>query len=384
MSYLGEATQTYTNGDGSILRSYTGKNDETFGSVCAFAQAQGYLLYSEHEQDGSRFATYCRGDELLHVYWMADTARLCTVMSDTAAGALPEPVAEGGDGTATVTQLCLPLAQNNSYANGMGYVVRLSDGSFLIWDGGYAEQAGQLWNTLVSQNGGEQGILIRAWVITHAHGDHYGCIKAFSEQYAGRVTVERFLIAPVNPADAAASFLHTTFPGIAAKFAGAKICQLHTGMRFAYAGLTLEVLLAPDELYINGGIADFNNSSVITRLYDGQDSILFLGDAMQEATNRLTSVYGDTLKVNQVQVAHHGVGNSSAAFYQSLEPSTLWYPCGERLYDWTEAFADNIRRNGAVRQELHESGLYEILLHDTTAWLRVWGSRSPAQAFDVS
>ena len=154
--------------------------------------------------------------------------------------------------------------------------------------------------------------------------------------------------------------------------------------RYHNAFSALEVLLAPDELYIHGGIADFNNSSVITLLYDGQDSILFLGDAMQEATNRLTAMYGDTLKANQVQVAHHGVGNSSAAFYQSLEPSTLWYPCGARLYDWTVEFADNIRRNGAVRQELHESGLYEILLHDATAWLRVWGSRSPAQAFDAS
>ena len=48
MSYLGEADQTYTNGDGSILRSYNGKNDDTFASMCAFAQAQGYLLYSEH------------------------------------------------------------------------------------------------------------------------------------------------------------------------------------------------------------------------------------------------------------------------------------------------------------------------------------------------
>ena len=382
LSYLGAAAQSYTNGDGSVLRSWTGKDAGTFRTLCAFLEAQGYTSYSSHAQNGSLFATYCRGSELFHIYYLADTGRLCAVTSDTAAATLPVPVPTGGSEPVTITQLCLPISSENVYSNGMGYVVRLSDGSFLIWDGGYPGQADQLWQTLVSQNGGEQGICIRAWVITHAHADHYSCLSAFAERYAGRVTLERFLVAPLNRTDAADPFLHTSLPGVAARFEGAQVCVLHTGMRFSWCGLTLEVLLSPEELYINGGVADFNNSSVITRLSDGSDSILFLGDALHEVTDRLTALYGDTLRANQVQVAHHGVGDSDAAFYHSLGASTLWYPCGERLYSWTVEFADNIARNGAVRRELAESGLYEILLHDATAYQRVWGSAEPAQPFD--
>ncbi len=384
MSYLGEAAQTYVGGDGSVLRSYAGKSPAAYESLCVFLEAMGYLCYDSHQENGSLFATYTKGEELYHLYWLADTERLSTVTSTSAGGTLPNvPPVTVGTQVITLTQMCLPLTAENVYSNGMGYVVRLADGSFLIFDGGYAEQADQLWQLLTAQNGGENGIVIRAWLLTHAHSDHYSCLSAFSAQYADRVTVERFLIAALNRADAADSFLHTSFPTIAARFAGAKVCTVHTGMRFSFCGLSMEILLAPDELYINGRISDFNNSSIVCRLRNDLDSFLILGDAMCEVTDRLTAVYGDTLRANQCQVAHHGVGNSSAEFYESLQPSTLWYPCGHRLYDWDVAFADNIRRNGAVRQALAEAGVYEILLHDVAAWIKVWGSPAAAQEFQA-
>ena len=74
--YLGEATQTYENGDGSVLRSYTGKTKTEFYNVCAILEGKGYTLYSRSEKNGSLFATYTKGNELFHLYWTADDQRL--------------------------------------------------------------------------------------------------------------------------------------------------------------------------------------------------------------------------------------------------------------------------------------------------------------------
>ena len=118
--------------------------------------------------------------------------------------------------------------------------------------------------------------------------------------------------------------------------------------------------------------------------------MLFLGDVLNDVTSRLQTIWGDHLRSNMVQVAHHGVDNSSAEFYESLCAKVLFYPAGHLLYggkngDFGEsrAFADNWRRNGAVRKALAESGKYEILLHDENAYLRVWGSSAPAQIFTI-
>jgi glyoxylase-like metal-dependent hydrolase (beta-lactamase superfamily II) len=83
--------------------------------------------------------------------------------------------------------------------NGMGYVIRLADGSFIVYDGGYTKRLPELWNVLTTLNGGEEGIVIRAWLLTHAHGDHYAAFRAFAPLYADNVTLETVMISPVEP-----------------------------------------------------------------------------------------------------------------------------------------------------------------------------------------
>lgn len=177
-----------------------------------------------------------------------------------------------------------------------------------------------------------------------------------------------------------------------AQYAGAVLTVPHTGMVFRFCNLTLEILFTPDERLIDGKPEnfDFNSSGTVYRLSGDGDSMLFLGDVLNDVTSRLQTIWGDHLRTNMVQVAHHGVGNSPLAFYESLGAKVLFYPAGHLLYggengDFGEskAFADNWRRNGAVRKALAESGKYEILLHDENAYLRVWGSDAPAQIFTI-
>ena len=379
---LGTAGKRYVNGDGSVLSFYEGKYEADFSELCGILQADGYDLYSGFRENGNRFATYTKGNELFHLSWLKAERRLRTVTSATAAGNLPVRTEACGEKQTAVYQLRLPISEANKAANGMGYVIGLSDGSFLVWDGGYAEQAEQLYRLLTQLNGGSDGIVIRAWALTHGHGDHIDCIERFAKDYAGKVTVERLLVARVAQTDVTDRTLHRIIPGIASRL-GALICDVHTGMKFNFCNLALEILFSPDELFIDGKQTDFNNTGFVGRLFDDRDGILFLGDVMAEVTDRLTAIWGDTLRTNQCQMAHHGVGNSSLEFYESLNLRTLWYPCGHALYDWTKLFYDNIERNGSVRRALAESGKYEILLHDETIYKKIWGNSAAAEAFPL-
>ncbi len=380
---LGTPHKQYVNGDGSVLNSYDGKDESDFSRLCGILRADGYSLYSGYQKNGNLFATYIKENELFHLSWLAETRCLRTVTSATAAGNLPVPTKESGEKQTAVYQLWLPISEANKVSNGMGYVISLSDGSFLVWDGGYAEQAEQLYRLLVQLNGDPDGIVIRAWALSHGHGDHIGCIEQFAKDYAGKVTVERVLVARVAQTDVTDQTFHRKISGIVSQL-GAMLCDVHTGMRFTFCNLTLEILFSPEELFIDGKQTDFNNTGFVGRLFNDRDSILFLGDVMVEVTDWLTAIWSDTLQSNQCQVAHHGVGNSSVAFYESLNARTLWYPSGHKLYDWTKLFCNNIERNGAVRQALAESGKYEILLHDETIYKKMWGSSAAAEAVSLS
>ena len=62
--------------------------------------------------------------------------------------------------------------------NGAALLFRLRDGRYIIIDGGYTEDARQLYETMQRLAEGRE-IRIAAWFLTHAHGDHLEAFLAF-------------------------------------------------------------------------------------------------------------------------------------------------------------------------------------------------------------
>ena len=194
-------------------------------------------------------ATYVKGDAMMHVYWIGgEINELCIVNSKTAARALPPvtPEVTTGENDTIVTQMRALERDNSTNLNGMGYVVKLADGSFIIYDGGYAVRLEELWDTLTTLNGGEEGIVIRAWLVTHAHGDHYPCFLAFASTYASKVTLERLMICPTSKADNSNTFNNGEMENGLKKFAGAQMLYVHTGMVFSFCDVKMEILCTAD------------------------------------------------------------------------------------------------------------------------------------------
>ena len=354
---------SYTIATGEELKSYYEQPFEAFLGVCKQHGDDGYELYNYHAMNGNHFATYYKGTRLRHIYWIEGERELNVVYSTTGGTALPPKSSIDKDSCSekpSVTQL------QSAKINGMGYVVRLSDGSFIIYDGGYAELSTELWNTLVELNGSEADINIRAWLITHSHNDHYPCFTSFANAYANKVKLGTLMISPINSAEASDNYLNSGVYVDLQKFANAKLLYVHTGMLFEFGNVKMEILFTPDELYISDAygldgktIIDFNNTSIVSRIYTDNSSCIFLGDAGDFVAYRLIAYYGKYLKSDMCQIAHHGVENFPLIGYRYIDAAILWYPCSASLYNRTDRDAD-------VRQALKESAsTKEIILHDS-------------------
>lgn len=335
-----EPDQKYYCADDSVLSTYKKRTQEDFDLACAHFEKEGYTLYSSLENSGISAKTYTKGSALAHLYYHPVNKELNLVQSQTASDTLPPAMPAGSDGTVpcTVTQ----LNQHPIEFNGMGYVIQLTDGSFILYDGGYTASAEELLSTLQSLSGGKKPV-VRAWVLTHLHGDHTQVFKALAarENPEELLTLEHVIYSPVplnnpgvNEAEEENTKRLSSMRKTLARFPDAKAVYAHTGMNFTFCNLSMEILYAPESLYKNLRAPEpFNNSSILSRLKDEKGSMLFTGDLSPLSAELSMRLYGDALASDMVQMSHHGL-NGPLAFYETVGAHTLWYPCSTSFYEY--------------------------------------------------
>lgn len=346
---------TYVIGSGNTLTKYMNKTRDDFLGVCKHFANDGYELYGYNEMGNLVSATYTKAGLMMHVYWIGGEMNELAVVRGWVYNTLPPATPEITTGKAdtVITQMRANEPEVDTRINGMGYVIRLADGSFIIYDGGYAGRADELWDALTSLNGGDKNIVIRAWLITHSHGDHTGCFDAFSQKYASMVNLERLLVSPLS-SDVNWYMVRLN------RFRNADLVCVHTGMVFTFCDVKMEILCSADEIYFDGTSNDFNNTSIVSRIYkDGGKKVMLLGDAGDDVANRLIPMYGDYLKSDICQAAHHGVEDFTIEAYRLIRASIWFYPCNSALYASP--------RHIDVRKEIeHAEYTKRIFLHDAT------------------
>lgn len=355
--------QEYYCADDSVLSTYKKRTQEDFDLACAHFEKKGYALYSSLKNSGISAKTYTKGSALAHLYYHPVSKELNLVRSQTASDTLPPatPAGTGGKFPCTVTQ----LNQHPIEFNGMGYVIQLTDGSFIVYDGGYTDSAEELLDTLTDQADGKKPA-IRAWVLTHLHGDHTQVLKALSarKNVAELFTLEHVIYSPVplnNPGvdeakEENAKKLSSIRKAVA-QIPGARLVYAHTGMNFTFCNLTMEILYTPESLFRNLRTPEpFNNSSILSRLKGEKGSMLFTGDIDTLGANLSLRLYGDDLASDMVQMAHHGL-NGPPAFYETVGAATLWYPCSASFYEYgSNKPMRNALANSPVTREIIIAG----------------------------
>lgn len=266
-----------------------------------------------------------------------------------------------------------------SHTQMMGYVIKADDGRIAVIDGGTALDAPYLLALLHRVAGGVP--YVDAWFLTHAHSDH---INAFLE------------LQPVMGSLLAVGTVYHAFPTeafIAQNEAGSQHtirAYLHCAPKMAaaervlQAGETIEVgsarfevLYTADPAFTHNAI---NNSSTVLRLTADGVKVLFLGDLGIEGGEKLLAEYGDSLKSDLVQMAHHGQSGVALPVYQAVRPlMCLWCTPkwlwdnnqGERGYDsgpWTTLqVAADMRALGVREHVIAKDGTFRIALADGKA-----------------
>ena len=366
--------------DGSVLHNYTGKTADDFATVCAYYTEKGFKVYSSHTMAENTATTFVGDGPMAHVYWLKAKGELNIVLSDTAANSLPPmtPAVTDGEYECSIVQL-----KDNTNVNGMSYVIQLKDGSYIVYDGSYVGQARKLQQYLIANYKGEGKPVVRAWVLTHSHNDHYPTFQAFAtnSRYMNMVTVEYVIYSPLNEENYTLNdenndpYFSTQLYEDVKGMKGAKLVFAHTGMLFNFCNLNMEILMAPETLYKDtSDVGNFNDTSIVTRLFDDDYNALFLADIAIKGSTYMHEIYGSYLKSDVCQVSHHGVEDVPLSFYEEVKASILYYPCNIWLYDLQD-------RNDDVRIALENRDYTkEILIAGCGEYKRTWGTKFAADA----
>ena len=372
---------TYTSGDGATTLHQMNADVHDYDHACESLEENGYTEYCTNTVGDLVSTTYTKDDGVVTVTLNGNLQELYTTTSDNGAHALPEM---GGAYTVrnetTITQV---YSVND---NGMCYIIKLADGSFIIYDGGYAgeyvtdgvhkDDSKNVYNTLVKLNGGEENIHVRAWLITHSHGDHYQVFKYFASNYANKIKLDTVLCSPVaSGVTNYDRYLTDTVKTDAAKF-GADVAYVRTGMSLQFVDVTLEILVTPEQVYKTGDPGDFNQTSVVSRIKNDDGSMIFLGDCGEAVCNWLIPTYGEALKSDMVQVAHHGCETATTELYDNIAAATVFIPCNYELL-----ISD---RGGAVKQHLVSAEYSkEVIIHSYGTATRALSYKSQTEYLNL-
>ena len=358
----------YTSGDGATTWHHSNVVMTDYEDICSYFERKGYTEYCENTVGELVSVTYtAANDSVATVTYNGGVGEMYVTTSNSGASGLPSADSSYiRVNETTVTQSA------STQDNGMCYIIKLADGSFVVIDGGYAEgyvndgvhkdDAKNVFETLKSLNGGSDDIYVRAWLITHSHGDHYQVFRYFANNYSAYVSLDTLLCSPAaryyNGVEITGYDRYLTELAAAdAKKLGASVAYVRTGMEFSFVDTTLEILLTPEQIYKDGDTGNFNETSVVSRIKNEDGSMIFLGDCGKHASEWLVESYGSALKSDMVQMAHHGCENATAALYDNIAAPTVFWPCNLSLL-----MGD---RNGVVKQHVIEAEYSkEHLLHD--------------------
>lgn len=248
----------------------------------------------------------------------------------------------------------------NVVSHAMSFAQRLSDGSFLLFDGGGKDlgtstrdidRAARIYETLKKYSPTEE-IVISGWYFSHPHVDHMGGFVAFANYYINNpsynITLKNVIgylpnVKTQTYVDEGGAYSLTpekinTYNACFEKLRanGTNIHKAHVGQKFYFADTTLEVLFSydlltpklPDAVFTNnayirmkeygalqnteGSGTDFTNSfSVIIQVTTKVDKdtsykAIWTGDATCFGIETVNSMYGFAMKSDFVQVMHHG------------------------------------------------------------------------------
>ena len=267
----------------------------------------------------------------------------------------------------------------------MSYVIKTAHNKLIVIDGGIdgagIDEVPYLPAALRAIAGvGDNGYFeIEAWFLTHAHLDHIYELSKMLKNYSAnsnfKINNIYFDFPPFGTdaftgtsAEFDASKLRTRLNAYG-KAIGAEVKEgmdyydtingavinaeaIKKGLEFNIDGVRIEVLQTWD---IQDGYSNFNDTSLIMRAWVDGQSILFFGDAANSG-DRLLKTYGDALKSDIVQMAHHGQSGVNKAVYAAVNAQVHLWPTP--VWVWNNE--NNAYQIGTTRKWLYGEDFFDV------------------------
>ncbi len=352
--------------------SYTVSIDETnekeYKSYLALLEKNGYVKYTDNDINGNLFATYTNAQSNIFCEYIPCYSKV--KISVTHKEELPGLAADNVYEDKGIKPFMAMLKMVNVVDTcGFGFVWRMSDGAFIILDGGLPEyddkdgstQHDQLYDFLKKHTVGGGEPVIAAWFFSHAHNDHIGCFMSFAAKYSPIVKIEQIIYS--FPADEAVNtsqgpYQHK-FRRIAANCGDdVKIIHQHTGQKFFIRDAEIEILYTLDDFYPKVLMhvqpvncpkpylkhhtypkenSFFNDTSTIFTIKIAGQKMMMLGDATFLSADICVDMYGKTLKSDILQLGHHGSHGCTLQLYEHIVPEVMLFPVA------TDRFMERIK-----------------------------------------
>lgn len=370
-------------GDDFYQATFTGMTREVFDRLCAGLEAGGAEKYAHNSMPGAVFATYTKDKALIHTYFVEHSGEIRAVIAE---GKPLPSVAEVEYKKVCEPTFTLMGLEKGGSSGGLGCILRLEDGSFIIIDGGHktAAEGDDIYQTLLSQST-DGKVVIRAWIFTHAHGDHYGAFMSFSSRHASdkRFTVESFIFNYCNTKEqnqfSASGNFDSTYNTINKYWKNVTVYKGLTGQVYRFAGCDMEILYCMSDFIpqviglersdADKSAVDGNLQNMTMRFSVAGQKILVTGDASKYNVDEMCDRYGEYLKSDIMTVPHHGwnenryrARNGTVEFYRFVDPVYVMWPDGDaaqqKKMQWDGVSGSNWEANYYLINSLHVKELY--------------------------
>lgn len=353
-----ELKATYDSGDDCYLALVNKATESTHSEYLTKLEDEGYKKYTDNNINNNLFATYIKDDLVINASYYPTKKEERILIEELGDRALP-----GLESENTYTKVCDSLLLQvgvspdiSSEKNGMCFIYRLEDGTFIIYDGGHLgerndesnlprQNARRIYELMKEYAPDPKNIVVKAWIITHGHSDHVNASRDFVEGYSSNVTIERFLVnfpeaSQANNTTTGTRQANDLLAKLAKYSPSTKLIKIHPGYKFYFANAEIEFLYTI-ELYAPSKLTYYNTSSLVSTVTICGQKFMMTGDMSEDANGIIRALYGKTLKSDFVQVAHHGYQGGSTQFYSLVDPTWAFWPISSSGYETLKNNARN-------------------------------------------
>ena len=321
-------------GDDTTMLVAKNTSYSAYDGYCNTLKSNGYAEYSKRDDvNGNYYRIYTKGTMALNVYFTksSSSVRIISCPMDD----IPTKEIDRTPETNKKVTLTM-LSQGEDTDCGLGLILHLPNGKFIIFDGGFSLYD-QLYKKLADISPKGERIVIAAWFVSHPHYDHQDAVTYFIKKHATSVDVESvfYNYAPTEvykntTAESNSSGLETVTGGLDNLLdvtfgRTTKIIKPHTGQIYNFGSVSAEILYTVEDV-MPSKLDYVNSSSLIVRFKIAGQTVLALADATHTVSTILQNTYGSYLKSDIVQLAHHGIYPGYASLYGKINASVLLWP----------------------------------------------------------